>query len=143
MSNVVTVTLKAPSGGSIICMSNAAFYQRVTISLPDDTLVFKGSGEQVMMTMPDGKTNYIIGKFGTDISVTLTFEYSQQGSEGPFYPVNQTRASQNDGPIHFVYLISTEDATDNDFNDTFVSINYLTKTATTETSGSGIEGASF
>lgn len=120
------ITLKRPKGGSIICMSNAAFYQRVTIVFPDHTMVFSGGGEEVVMKTDKGERLHIIKK-SEDVEVKMTFEFSQNGPGGPFQPAKQLRLSRHGRGVKRMITVSSEDSTDADFNDTFVSISYISQ----------------
>lgn len=61
-TNPVDVGIPRDQADIVSCMSNAAYYQKVTIQWPSggDTVIFKGTGEDVQMKTPeiDSKVSY-------------------------------------------------------------------------------------
>ena len=88
-TNPVPIPISGNASGGIICNAHAAYYQKVTLSWTilgsTTTVVFSGSGEGVSMTTPDGSTAYDLPPTRQGYSISAKFEYSPNGSSGPFY----------------------------------------------------------
>ncbi|MBI5423842.1 MAG: hypothetical protein HZA32_07125 [Opitutae bacterium] len=129
MSNNVSnpYTLQSvPSNKDIhfACQAHAAYYQQVTISLNGQTVVFQGSGEGVPMQTTAGQLTATINS-GSATSLQVTFQYSRNGAKGPFTLARVQAPTVTPGPVALVQITS-EDSTDKDDNDSYLSIYWLT-----------------
>lgn len=118
-SNPVEIPITTQFGGSIACNSHALFYQRVTLQVAGDTVVFSGSGENVAMTTQDGSISYDLPPSRQGYSITALFQYSTSGPNGVFANANAVNDPIDSPPFIFV---TSEDSADNDNNDSYLTI---------------------
>lgn len=125
--NPVTITLPSDSAGSIFCHANAMYWQRVTLNITGGgtqptTVVFQGTGEGVSLPYDSsGDTTYSLGtRQGTTISAL--FEFSTSGQGGPFQKANVRNPIINQAGTMYIVQVTSEDSTDNDNNDSYLSI---------------------
>lgn len=125
MSNPLNLRLNSPQGGVITCIANASYYQEVQIQFPDLPLVvFQGTGEEVPMRCDTGNV-FSIPSSHSDCPISLTFLYSTNGSQGPFNLAYVKPPIINQEGDFVTITVMSEDSTDNDNNDTYLTINYL------------------
>ncbi len=128
-TNPIEIRIPGESNGKINCVSNASFYQRVTLtnSINKTTVVFSGIGEAAAMQTEDGSYTYLLPSTRQDFSIFAKFEYSKTGQNGPFISalINHdayTVEGQDGQPT--VVKVTSEDDTDNDNNDSYLTISY-------------------
>ncbi len=125
--NPVQLSIPASSQGIINCLANAAYYQRVTLAWPGHTIVFAGSGEGQPMTTPDGSTTYAILPTPGAFQISATFEFSQTGPSGTFQKASVKDPVISDKAGFHVIEVTSEDSTDNDNNDSYLTIATVSK----------------
>lgn len=114
----------------LTAVSNAAYYQKLTVNFGGETIVFSGSGQEVQLKTADGSEGVFFTRAdhpGID-SISLKFEYEiKQGGTtqlakvyGPFID-----NVDKDGKIYSSVTFGSEDSTDNDKNDTFVTMSVV------------------
>ena len=122
MSNPVSIPIPASSQGVINCVANAAYYQRVTLTWGSTTVVFAGTGEGTPMTTADGETTAQIPPTPDAFNIQALFEFSTNGSSGPFSPATvREPVISNKGGFNVAEVMS-EDSTDNDNNDSYLTV---------------------
>ena len=126
-TNPVPIHINGDSSGAIVCNAHAAYFQRVTLTWTvlrsTITVVFSGAGEGTKMTTQDGETAYnIITKQG--ITINALFEYSTTGPNGPFYRASVNQPIVNAIDNLTIISVTSEDANDNDNNDSYLIISY-------------------
>ena len=121
-TNPYSLTIPAHDVGIISCDAHASYHQKVTISgFPDgSTITFSGSGEGVPMKH-DGRTSYSFGPFNDQITLSILFQFSENGTSftNGFIRNPPTRIESGAWTI---INITSEDATDNDDNDSYLHI---------------------
>jgi len=123
--NPYPVTLAGRNSFRFSAVANASYFQRVTMSFSggddDAGVVFNGRGEGVAMTTADGKTSYLIPQVTTQVTCTLLFQYSTDGTK--FVNANVVSVSNSGtSPDPQTLTIGTEDAQDGDNNDTLLTL---------------------
>ncbi len=121
-SNPVSLSIPASSQGVINCLSNAAYYQRVSLSWPGHTVVFSGTGEGQSMKTASGDDVYSIPPTPAAFTISATFEYSKSGSSGTFHKASVKTPVVTDKGGFNVIEVTSEDSTDNDNNDSYLTI---------------------
>ena len=124
-TNPVPIHISGDSNVVITCNSNAAYFQRVTLTWTvlrsQFKVIFSGSGEDKNMTTNEGETIY---KFTTKQGITINalFEYSPTGSRGPFSQavVQNPNYVPIDNPT--IISVTSEDSNDQDNNDSYLII---------------------
>lgn len=108
---------------TLAARSFAAYYQKVTASfsknMENPVAVFTGTGEDKAMTTLHGNNKSVIVPTGGNSSIFLKFEYSKNGERGPFHDAKYVNKPGQTGPL---WTITSEDATDNDSNDSYFFI---------------------
>lgn len=124
-SNPYVSQFPVGASASVSAESHASFYQIVDL---DDgagtTCVLKGTGEDVQMLTPAGANSCTFVATSDTIPVTLSalFQYSKSGPSGSTSNSHvQTAHVADDGPFLDVITVHTEDDSDDDDNDTFLS----------------------
>jgi len=134
-SNPVRIPIPAGSQGNINCVANASYYQRVTLSWPGDSCLFTGTGEGQPMKTPDGQTSVSIGPTGGGFELTATFEYSTSGPQGPFRLATASKPIVERKGLFTVIQVTSEDSTDNDLNDSYLTIVMVSDSTSVEQAG--------
>jgi hypothetical protein len=142
MSNVATHTIPANKKTKITCVSNAAYYQKVLVGLSQTqgTMVvggataFFGNGENVPMEQAGGKVINLpddLPEFKSDlpIDVSLSFFYNPNKPKdvNDYQPLDKIRPSGSGSggtgqPTINTFNFGSEDGTDNDYNDSILTI---------------------
>jgi hypothetical protein len=122
-TNPVTVQIPRETHGSVFCNSHAAFWQKVTLGMPDgSTHVFQGAGEDKVMTGPNGETSFpVSGDRSHPSPVSCTFEFSRNGQNGTFYKARVADPVITPGNEMTQILVVSEDDSDDDFNDSYLT----------------------
>jgi hypothetical protein len=121
-ANPVALQIPAGSQGTINCLANATFFQRVTLTWSGQAVVFSGTGEGKAMTLPNGDSMYTLPPSVTALTIAATFEYSSVGASGPFQKATvRDPVVEDKGGFH-VIQVTSEDSTDNDWNDSYLTI---------------------
>ena len=121
-SNPANFTIAANSKGIINAVSNAAWYQRVSLTWGQNSAVLQGTGEGVAMKTPSGDTAINFPQSDQGYQLTALFEFSRSGPSGPFERARlQDPIVTQNGPFTITQFKS-EDSTDNDFNDTYLTV---------------------
>jgi hypothetical protein len=123
--NVKRFPINKNSMAKANCQSNAAARQRITLRWGDDNEVcFEGVGENKNMTLEDGTTTvYEFPPQSDDFEVEATFEHQQL--DDPYEWRASTVTYHTDEMVddnHRSIDIRTEDANDNDDNDSCLTI---------------------
>lgn len=119
--NPVTVRVAELWTGSIQCQSNASYYQRVTLTIAGEQVVFGGTGEGTPMTLPDGNTSISLGSTRGDRHVPCLFEFSPNGPGGPFSNSSVLAPTYIETPSGMFIQVQSEDSVDNDYNDSVLA----------------------
>lgn len=118
-TNPVSLSIPANGRGNISAVCNAAWYQRLTLTWAGGAAVFQGTGEGVAMTTAAGESAIPLPQAA---EVTAKFESSRPGSSGTLVlAAVQNPIVTTQGAFTLVQ-VKSEDSTDNDFNDTFLTI---------------------
>ena len=127
-TNPVDVGIPRDQADIMSCMSNAAYYQKVTIQWPSggDTVIFEGTGEDVQMKTPNGDITAPVGSNRSPLSVSCLFEYSSSGKGGPLSKakVKDPVYSTNGG--YTTITVVSEDDVDDDYNDSYLTFSLST-----------------
>ena len=121
-TNPVPIQINGDSNVAIVCNSHAAYFQRVTLTWTvlrsTIKVVFSGSGK---MTTEEGATGY---KFTTQqgIIINALFEYSPNGSVGPFTKAVVQQPIRNPIGDTTIITVTSEDSNDQDNNDSYLII---------------------
>jgi hypothetical protein len=121
-SNPVALTIPANAKGIINSVSNAGWYQRLTLTWSGGSAVLQGSGEGQPMKTPDGKASLEFAPLPQGYQISATFEFSPSGPSGPFSrALVQNPIVTTNGPFT-ITQVTSEDSTDNDNNDTYLTV---------------------
>lgn len=126
--NPVNLIVAAHSSAIVFCNSHASYHQKATLSWTigktTTKVVFSGSGENVAMTTASGDSYCLLPATTDSLTVTATFEYSKDGVNYQLSKTGEAVSAPIGTPVpsystsgSFV-IQGTEDATDNDYNDT-------------------------
>ena len=122
-NNPLIIPLPTEVGGFISCVAHATYQQRVTVFLDDQELgVFQGTGENVKMTLANGRSVLSLPADGSASGVSFYFEFSTDGHSFQRATVEE--------PIKNVYgtaiqiTVTSEDGADSDDNDTYLTFTY-------------------
>jgi hypothetical protein len=123
MANSNTVTYKVPNfteGMFMMYFITSQTSASVSVTVQDSNgnvyATFNGNGNTNPMANP---TQGFIQLKGSSITVTVTDSEGTDAAAINTYSINNP---QNGEPVGFGYALATEDATDNDFNDVWVSL---------------------
>ncbi|HEX8769294.1 MAG TPA: hypothetical protein VF711_00855 [Acidimicrobiales bacterium] len=133
------VSLIVPSNAKVIInsVSNASWYQRVTLTWAGGTAVFQGTGEGTPMLTPDGKQAVELSPSPGGYQISAFFEFSRGGGpSGRFSPARVQNPIITNNPPFTIIQTTSEDGGDNDNNDT-----YLTVVAVSSSSEAMLEAA--
>ncbi|KIM92812.1 hypothetical protein OIDMADRAFT_36308 [Oidiodendron maius Zn] len=125
--NKVTYPLPANSEINISCEANAAYLQRVTVTIPGDATSpysFEGVGEPGDMTLVNRVDAIELASSDTERPAIFTFEFDSSGTGTQFQPsptVLQPYVKAT--PWGSLITIASEDGVDADNNDSIVFIN--------------------
>lgn len=148
-SNPVSISIPANTQGAITCLANAAYYQRVTLAWGNNSVVFGGTGEGQPMVTQDGQNTCLLAATDQEYQITATFEYSSNGPGGPFRMAHVHDPVISSKGIFTVIEVTSEDSTDNDYNDSYLTFPLITtsqsgeqraETAAPETAAPGATG---
>lgn len=120
--NPIDVSIPANSQGSIQCLANAAFWQRVTLDWPGDMVFFQGTGEGEPMQTPDRQNAYLLRAESSAYRIRAMFEYSTGGPNGPFQLGRVLDPVVTDKGMFTIVQVTSEDSADNDNNDSYLTI---------------------
>ena len=124
--NPVQFIIPANSQGSISCMSNAAYMQRVTVTINDDIYIFIGTGEGEPMKLDSGDGIIIISPQNTFQTASVLFEYSSSPPYTEFFQASMVKDESIVDKYPFTMInITSEDSGDNDNNDSYLSVFFL------------------
>jgi len=125
-TNPVALQLIGFSQGLITCVSNAANWQRVTLSWAGTEIVFQGTGEGTPMTWGADKQNvHKLPPTAAATTMVAVFEYSTTGAAGPFVRARvQDPIVMASDPAVFT-MVTSEDGSDGDNNDSYLSMMLL------------------
>jgi hypothetical protein len=108
--------------GTVVCQANAAYFQKVTVTIVGvaEPIVFQGTGEGVAMTLPNGETGY---QFGTRQArnASCLFEFSPEGQNGRFALASVLAPTYVRTSIGMWIQVQSEDSVDNDYNDSVLA----------------------
>lgn len=131
--NTKTIQIPRHCLGQITCRANADYVQTARLEWTDDTgqkhaceLTGRGEGKELLLS-GDGKTMAPLRPSKNDYSVTATFTFDKEpGPERGLSPVvcEPTSKDSSDGRRTRIE-IRTEDGTDGDDNDTWLTIELL------------------
>lgn len=121
-TNPVQIQLNPFAQGFISCNSHAGYFQRVTLTWNGGGVVFQGTGEDVAMTDSSGDTLYTLPASAVPMTVSAKFEYSTSGPNGPFSLAQVEQPVIHKGQTAMIIDVTSEDSTDNDDNDSFLSL---------------------
>lgn len=119
--NPLPIQIPAKQPGQITAEANAAFIQRVTLTFLNEKHTLQGNGDGRPMTTPDGQRAITLPSQEFDYEIQALFEF-QREPNGPFANASvRTFLNYQQGNFHWI-KVTTEDATDNDDNDTYLTI---------------------
>lgn len=121
-SNPIDISIPANSQGFINCVSNASYYQRVTLRWGDHTAIFEGTGEGQPMKLASGDAAYLLEPSPSPYRISIDFQYSTDGSHGPFRGARVSDPVTTGKGLFTVIEITSEDSSDNDKNDSYLTI---------------------
>lgn len=121
-SNPIQIPIEANSQGSINCIANAMYYQRVTLVWAGKSIVFEGSGEGQPMQTSDGENVYLLEEETDGYVISALFQYSVNGKNGPFYTAKICAPTILNKGIFTIIQVTSEDSQDNDNNDSYLTI---------------------
>jgi hypothetical protein len=105
--NPVSINFPRDSEFEIICESRAHIYQQVTVLQADAPLTkFVADHDDMPMRLPDGTTSFS-HRSDEVPTLSLLFEYSDHGPNGPFKKSRVTY-DPNEGPVLAVASLQTE-----------------------------------
>lgn len=126
---VITIpetTTGATVSGGISCVANAGYMQRVDVEIVDSngtrvTGQFNGNGEGVSMTLDGKKKHLNFSDLEAPVDVKMAFSYNSGSGYQDNTAGEVVERSAFDGPTVKVFNVTTEDSTDNDDNDTYLT----------------------
>lgn len=131
-TNPVNIPIVQPASGAITCISNASYFQRVTLTWTANnntvTVVFKGTGEGKKMQTQSGEFYYEVTPSNAVYEISALFEYSVSGPNGDFISAQVKDPIITSALSSVLILVTSEDFTDNDNNDSYLMISYNTPT---------------
>ncbi|KAK5953666.1 hypothetical protein OHC33_004933 [Knufia fluminis] len=140
-SNPVTVTIPANCVGQIVAMTNAAWTQRATITIPGTQGgTFLGSGEGAPMPLTNGRKSLPINTGSTATTCSIFFEFSSRPGTWNTARVSPPVITTGD-KLTTIQIVS-EDSADNDNNDTILGISLFSTAASEIQDAQGEEAAS-
>ncbi len=117
-ANPLNVKIASDSNYQLSSVANGKSYQRITISENGKTLAtFSGSGDGTQMKQQDGSTT-LTGATRQTAQLTLLFQHSDNGPNGPF----QNSAITVDSTAGIVNTIVSGDSTTNQGNGTVLTL---------------------
>ena len=124
-TNPASISVKAGTTLHIICVSYAAFYQQVILSfnqnLTNPIGTFSGTGEHVPM-LSNGQSVLSVPT-GTNTKLWAQFNFSTNGSSGPFQPATVCApVVLGNPPNPVITTVTSEDSSDSDDNDSYMTI---------------------
>ena len=127
-TNPVDVRLPRDQAGIVSCMSNAEYYQKVTIQWPSggDTVIFEGTGEDVQIENPKRRHNCSSWIEPVTVVSFVFIQYSSSGKGGPLSKakVKDSVYSTNGG--YTTITVVSEDDVDDDYNDSYLTFSLST-----------------
>jgi len=118
ISNLINVRIAADSTYQLSCVANGGSQQRVTVSQNGKTLAtFNGSGDGIQMKLQDGTTTSS-GTTRQATQLSLLFQHSKNGSNGPF----QNSTLTLDSTAGIVRTIASGDSSSGDNSDTVLTL---------------------
>jgi hypothetical protein len=118
LSNPINVRVAADSNYQISCVANGSSQQRVSLSQNGKTIAtFSGSGDGMQMKQQDGSTTSS-GSTRQVTQLTLLFQNSKNGPNGPF----QNSTVTLDSTAGIVTTIASEDSSGIGSNDTVLTL---------------------
>jgi hypothetical protein len=118
LSNPINVRIAADSNYQLSCVANGSSHQRVTVSQNGKTLAtFNGSGDGTQMKQQDGST-ISSGSTRQSSQLTLLFQNSKNGPNGPF----QNSTITLDSTAGIVTTIASGDSSSGDNSDTVLTL---------------------
>lgn len=133
--NTASIPVLANSQVAVNCIAHAGFMQRVTLTGPGLSLVFQGQGEGVAMTLSNGETSYLIPQNASDYTIFANFEFSPIPPYDNYLPANAVGKPIVTGNPPFVTVaVTSEDSSDNDQNDSYLSLFIVTDSSGKTTS---------
>ena len=126
-TNPVPISVQPGTKLNIICSAFAFFQQQVILSFNQNMSqrigTFSGSGEQVPMHLANGQTSLTVST-GSNQTLFAQFNFSDRGPQGPFQPAKVVCAPvvHPINPKLVITSVTSEDATDNDDNDSYLII---------------------
>jgi hypothetical protein len=130
-------TFPAGSSAFVTAQSHAAFTQRATITGPPATVggsntvcTLQGSGEGVNMNVLSStptqanptRCTFAPATTANPLPLSVLFQFSSAGPSGTFVNTPRTSATTNQFANIVQIAVTTEDSTDNDNNDTILTI---------------------
>ena len=129
LRNPFTTTFPAYSLGTITAVAKAAYNQRVVITIKNQTTgkeqisVFEGVGEDQKMLLPSGEDSVTIHQNPHERTAEFLFLFATTGDDGwDWVPSSIDHTQSASGDTKRTIWINTEDSTDQDTNDTVVTI---------------------
>jgi len=121
-TNPVNIHIGPNSQGFMNCVSNAAYFQRVNVSVFGTVVSFQGTGEGQAMTTGDGGTSYELPTRPEAYDITASFEFSTDGPQGHFQSSSVKDPIVTSQGGFTMTEITAEDSVDNDNNDSYLTV---------------------
>ena len=127
MSNniqTIQVTGSTTASISVAGSTHAAYRQNVLVTIIGNgqspvTHTFNGTGENVPFPNP-------FAQGGVNLPATVTFDFTYSANGGPYNPAPRSQPSElYSKPQLKLYSVTSEDATDNDDNDSYMVLHIL------------------
>lgn len=113
--------------------SHAANLQQLVFSINGNRATFTGSGENVAMQATVNGKRVTGVEFNSGSATSLALAFSYNGGQSP----NVQAPLEHNAGTFVTWTITSEDSTDNDDNDTYALVTYITSQASV---GQGQEG---
>ncbi|MCW3463152.1 hypothetical protein [Chitinophaga nivalis] len=124
--NPTIIAIPAKTQGIISCISNAYNMQRVTLSWDNAEIVFTGNGEDKPMLLPNGDDSFLLPFAPSSYNIQALFEFAEEPFE-KFSTVDSVQQPIITQKAMFTTIeIMSEDSTDNDNNDSYLSLFLVT-----------------
>jgi hypothetical protein len=121
-SNPIVFLVAANSRSVLSATAHAAYYQRVTLTFSDTSVVLEGTGEGAAMRTPSGEEGIDLPPALAGYEITALFEFSTNGPNGQFQRARVQDPTTVKKSVFTITSITSEDGGDNDNNDTYLTV---------------------
>lgn len=123
-AHIIPIEIIKPLGGTITCLSNSRWWQKVVLTWGTTTITFEGAGQGMSMKLADGASVYPIMPSLQRYTIEAQFFFSKTGAQGPFQQAIAEAPIFIPNRHHTQILIAADVAIEHVNNDVMLMINY-------------------